>query len=121
MHFASTGVLLLRKLGVPARYVSGYKVDASEFKLDTSQVEKSYECSVPDSDSHAWVKFIWMITDGSGGDDTSAEESAQWDKVRNKIRCNRYCNRSDRSGSESSKSAGDTAGRSVVTGGNHWF
>ena len=63
MHFASTGVLLLRKLGVPARYVSGYKVDASEFKLDTSQVEKSYECSVPDSDSHAWVEVYF---DGVG-------------------------------------------------------
>lgn len=85
VHFASTGVLLLRKLGVPARYVSGYKVDASEFKLDTSQVEKSYECSVPDSDSHAWVEvylddYGWVPVEMT----PSAEESAQWDKVRNK-------------------------------------
>ena len=49
---------------------SGYKVDASEFKLDTSQVEKSYKCSVPDSDSmhavevylddYGWVR--WRLT-----------------------------------------------------------
>ena len=83
VHFASAGVLLLRNLGVPARYVSGYKVDASEFKLDTSQVEKSYECSVPDSDAHAWAEvylddYGWVPVEMT----PSAEESAQWNEVR---------------------------------------
>ena len=83
VHFASAGVLLLRELGVPARYVSGYKVDSSEFKLDTSQVEKSYECSVPDSDAHAWVEIYlddygWVPVEMTPSEETSAE----LDKVR---------------------------------------
>lgn len=85
VHFASAGVLLLRKFGVPARYVSGYKIDASEFKLDTSQVEASYECSVPDSDAHAWAEIYlddygWVPVEMT----PSAEESAQLDSLRDK-------------------------------------
>ncbi len=85
VHFASAGVLLLRKFGVPARYVSGYKIDASEFKLDTSQVDGSYECSVPDSDAHAWAEIYlddygWVPVEMT----LSAAESAQMDSLRNK-------------------------------------
>lgn len=85
VHFASAGVLLLRKFGVPARYVSGYKIDASEFKLDTSQVDESYECSVPDSDAHAWAEIYlddygWVPVEMT----PSAEESAQMDSLRDK-------------------------------------
>ena len=85
VHFASAGVLLLRKLGVPARYVSGYKVNASEFKRGTLQDDYGYECSVPDSDAHAWVEvylddYGWVPVEMT----PSAEESAQWDKVRDK-------------------------------------
>lgn len=85
VHFASAGVLLLRKLGVPARYVSGYKVNASEFRRGTLQDDYGYECSVPDSDAHAWVEvylddYGWVPVEMT----PSAEESAQWDKVRNK-------------------------------------
>ena len=85
VHFASAGVLLLRKLGVPARYVSGYKVNASEFKRGTLQDDYGYECSVPDSDAHAWVEvylddYGWVPVEMT----PSAEESAQWDKVREK-------------------------------------
>lgn len=85
VHFASAGVLLLRELGVPARYVSGYKVDSSEFKLDTSQVEKSYECSVPDSDAHAWVEIYLDDYGWVPGEMTPSEEtSAELDKSRGK-------------------------------------
>ena len=84
VHFASAGVLILRELGVPARYVSGYKVDASEFKKDTSQDGYEYECSVPDSDAHAWVEIYldnygWIPVEMT----PTAEESAQLDKLRN--------------------------------------
>lgn len=47
MHFASAGALLLRSLGVPARYVSGYMTD----------VPTSGACDVPDRAAHAWVEI----------------------------------------------------------------
>jgi len=46
MHFASAATLMLRTLGVPARYVSGYVAD----------VPASGRALVPDSNAHAWVE-----------------------------------------------------------------
>ncbi len=53
MHFATAGALLLRTLGVPARYVSGYVVN----------VPASGRAVVPDSAAHAWVE---VYLDGVG-------------------------------------------------------
>lgn len=53
VHFASAGALLLRTAGIPARYVTGYKVDVPE----------SGEADVLDSDAHAWVE---IYLDGYG-------------------------------------------------------
>ena len=47
MHFASAGTLLLRALGVPARYVSGYIAD----------VTAGETVDVPDQNAHAWVEI----------------------------------------------------------------
>ena len=47
MHFATTGVLMMRLLGIPARYVTGYSVDIPE----------SGEADVADSSAHAWVEI----------------------------------------------------------------
>lgn len=47
MHFASAATLLLRYLGVPARYVVGYVAD----------VPASGKVKVPDSAAHAWVEI----------------------------------------------------------------
>lgn len=49
MHYATAGTLLLRTLGVPARYVSGYVVDMS----------RSGYAVVPDSAAHAWVEIYF--------------------------------------------------------------
>ncbi len=46
MHFASAATLLLRAMGIPARYVTGYVVD----------VPSSGHVNVPDSAAHAWVE-----------------------------------------------------------------
>ena len=46
MHFASAGVLMLRLLGIPARYVTGYSVEVPETGI----------AEVPDSAAHAWVE-----------------------------------------------------------------
>lgn len=53
MHYASAATLLLRSLGIPARYVSGFTVQS----LPGRQV------SVPDRAAHAWVE-VWA--DGFG-------------------------------------------------------
>lgn len=47
MHFASAATLMLRYLGIPARYVSGYVAD----------VPASGRVNVPDSAAHAWVEI----------------------------------------------------------------
>lgn len=53
MHFASAATLMLRSLGVPARYVQGYTV----------QTEPGRQVSVPDYAAHAWVE---VYVDGYG-------------------------------------------------------
>ncbi|MBD5133758.1 MAG: transglutaminase domain-containing protein [Clostridiales bacterium] len=46
MHFASAAVLMLREMGIPARYVSGY----------TAQAQPGQKVDVPDYNAHAWVE-----------------------------------------------------------------
>lgn len=55
VHFASAGVLLLRRLGVPARYVSGYVVPVGQFARSAD----GYMASVKDESAHAWAE-IWL-------------------------------------------------------------
>ncbi len=53
VHYASAGTLMMRFLGIPARYVTGYTVD----------VPASGRAEVLDSDAHAWVE---IYLDGYG-------------------------------------------------------
>lgn len=53
MHFASAATLMLRGLGIPARYVTGYVAD----------VPSSGHANVADSAAHAWVE---IYIDGYG-------------------------------------------------------
>lgn len=53
MHFASAAVLMLREMGVPARYVSGY----------TAETRPGWRVDVPDHAAHAWVE---VYVDGYG-------------------------------------------------------
>ena len=82
MHYASAGVMLLRELGVPARYVSGYVVNSSSFERS----EDGFEATVLDNQAHAWVEIYlngigWVpfeMTKGYYGDivlDNMEEES----------------------------------------------
>ena len=52
VHFASATTVLLRMLGIPARYVEGYVVDEAEF-------DKDGWASVPAKNAHAWAE-IWL-------------------------------------------------------------
>ncbi len=47
VHFATTGTLLLRLKGIPARYVSGY----------VAYLDRSGRASVRDHSAHAWVEI----------------------------------------------------------------
>lgn len=53
MHFASAATVLLRAMGVPARYTAGYVADAAE----------GVTVHVPDRAAHAWVEVYF---DGYG-------------------------------------------------------
>lgn len=59
MHYASAATMILREIGIPARYVSGYV--AADFKKDKSS--GMYETVAKDSDGHAWVE---IYLDGIG-------------------------------------------------------
>lgn len=94
VHFASAAVQLLRQMGVPARYVSGYVVRMREFR----QNGDSFTASVKDSNAHAWAEIYleqigWvpvdvtpaapaMTTDsGRDGQDTGAADDIQTEET----------------------------------------
>lgn len=53
MHYASAATLLLREIGVPARYASGYIAERSLFKA----MYTGCKGVVPDDNAHAWVEI----------------------------------------------------------------
>ncbi len=91
IHYASAGTLLLRGLGVPARYVSGYAIDPSDF---VENEDGTYTAVVEDNKGHAWAEVYlsgtgWIpieLTEGVssmnyGMDENSlklAEEAREW-------------------------------------------
>lgn len=68
VHFASTTVILLRMIGVPARYVDGYMISGLPF---------GHERNVYSTDAHAWFEFYlpefgWVMGDSTPGNDRAA-------------------------------------------------
>ncbi len=68
VHFASAAVLMLRELGVPARYASGYVVRRRQFRKKGDV----YVASIKDSGAHAWVEIYleqigWVPIDVTPG------------------------------------------------------
>lgn len=59
-HFASAGVLILRYLGVPARYAAGYTASADTFSRDE---DGNYTAVLTDMQAHAWTE---VYLDGVG-------------------------------------------------------
>lgn len=52
MHYASASVMILREMGVPARYASGYVIPRADFKEDG----KEFSAEVLDNQAHAWAE-----------------------------------------------------------------
>ena len=69
VHFASAGTMILRQMGVPCRYVSGYCAKEDSFKSGKNDEDI---CEVKDSQSHAWVEiylddFGWIPVEMTPG------------------------------------------------------
>lgn len=88
MHFASAATLLLREVGVPARYVSGYAVEATAFETD--EATGLFKAQVGDFMAHAWVEIYldnigWVhieVTPGSSLENLpSEEEVSRWEST----------------------------------------
>lgn len=59
-HFASSAVLMLRRMGIPARYVTGYCVSPGAFQENG---QGTYTAVIEDKQAHAWVE-IYLDTVG---------------------------------------------------------
>lgn len=81
VHFATTGVMFLRRLGIPARYASGYVVKEKDFKKNP---DETFTASVKDSNAHAWVEIYlenigWVpieVTPGFDAYEEAEDESS---------------------------------------------
>lgn len=90
VHFSSAAVMLMRMNGIPARFVSGYKVPETSFEsthrysYDTEEYDFSYyQATVLDSRAHAWAEYYvegfgWVpveVTPGIGAVATGNSET----------------------------------------------
>lgn len=73
-HYATAGAVLLRAMGIPARYVSGYKVSPSDF---VENGDGTYTAQVPDSAAHAWTEVYTQETGWTVADMTPSDQSGQ--------------------------------------------
>lgn len=55
VHFASAAVMILRSMGIPARYVTGYVAFPRDFIW--SESDKCFNASIRDYAAHAWVEI----------------------------------------------------------------
>lgn len=76
-HFATAGTLLLRHLGISARYATGYCITVDQF---VKNQDGTYTAEVLDSDAHAWCEVPidgrWLpqeMTPGTRGESTYRE------------------------------------------------
>lgn len=77
-HFASTGLLLYRMMGIPARYVTGYVVRPESFH----RTDSGYEAAVTGENAHAWIEvyvdgYGWKPVEMTPGYEAESIETAQ--------------------------------------------
>ncbi len=68
VHYASASVILLRMLGIPARYVEGY---------NNSQSTPNNVATIYSTDAHSWFEFFdpqfgWIMGDSTPGNELAA-------------------------------------------------
>lgn len=80
VHFASAGVFILRELGVPARYATGYITKES----GTTETDGTTDYIVEDNCAHAWVEIYlnnygWVPMEMTPGyDDEQTKLPSEW-------------------------------------------
>lgn len=57
VHFATSGVILARMAGIPARYAEGYVVLEDDFNEENLTVKDTYKIDIKDSRAHAWAEI----------------------------------------------------------------
>ncbi|MCR5717841.1 MAG: transglutaminase-like domain-containing protein, partial [Oscillospiraceae bacterium] len=62
-HYATTGTLLARLAGIPARYCEGYLVDNTKLHAEPAEDGYRYSGKILDSNAHAWTE---IYIDGFG-------------------------------------------------------
>lgn len=72
MHYATSGVILARMAGIPARYATGYVVVGDDFNNDTKQDDNTFRIDVKDNRSHSWAEVYingigWMPFEFTAG------------------------------------------------------
>ena len=99
-HFASAAVLIYRYMGIPARYVEGYAIDAQEIAEDGEvlrdkkikdyydgdmKIDESGVVSVAatDADAHAWVEIYdektgWQVSEVTPYSTEQESEGGLW-------------------------------------------
>jgi len=63
VNFATSGVILARMAGIPARYATGYIITEEDFDAKSKNADGSYTVNVQDNRSHAWTE---IYIDGYG-------------------------------------------------------
>lgn len=88
VHFATAGVLLLRSVGVPARYACGYMVKTTAFQKQEDGTSKAI---VIDRNGHAWVEIYldnlgWIPVEMTPGYETDSAEDPTSEQAEEKRR-----------------------------------
>ncbi len=105
VHFASAAVMLLRQMGVPARYVEGYafsyqNVVDSGTLVEGAAYEDYYdgyapmgetaliELDIPDAYAHAWVEIYvegkgWLVVDPTPAQTAEDDTTSFWEAFMN--------------------------------------
>ncbi|MDE6665249.1 MAG: transglutaminase-like domain-containing protein [Ruminococcus sp.] len=63
IHYATSGVMLTRMAGIPARYATGYVIVGEDFNETNANSDGSYTITLKDNRSHAWAE---IYLDGYG-------------------------------------------------------
>lgn len=77
IHYATSGVILARMAGIPARYATGYVIVADDFNDSSLNSDGSYTVNVTDNRSHAWAEvyldgFGWVPFEFTAGYSSSS-------------------------------------------------
>ena len=104
-HFASAGTMLLRQMGIPARYVEGYAFSYYNVIENGELVEGAeygdyydgyapigetalVELEIPDAYAHAWVEIYvdgkgWIVVDPTPAQTSQEDVGSFWDTFMN--------------------------------------